>query len=186
VPEIPGKTLITPQGRFILSRREGHDVPIPVDEYRREMIRRVLSEAKNLDEFRQLWIESQKRRRLIDHLLGHNFSPELIREIDQMLDYDMYDLFAHHGYRARALKRPERKIVYLENNQPWFDAMDTGAAAVLRGLGHQFELGGTEALETPALWDVPEIKVAGGLNALRRLGSPATVMKNAKEKLFAA
>ena len=88
VPEIPGQTLITPQGRFILSRRDGRDVPIPVDEYRREMIQRVLSEAHDLDEFRQLWIESQKRRKLIDHLLGDNFSPELIREIDQMTDYD--------------------------------------------------------------------------------------------------
>ena len=186
VPEIPGKTLITPQGRFILSRRDGRDVPIPVDEYRREMIQRVLSEAHNLDEFRQLWIESQKRRKLIDHLLGDNFSPELIREIDQMTDYDIYDLFAHHGYHARALKRPERKIVYLEDNQAWFDAMDPKAATVLRGLGHQFELGGTEALETPALWDVPEIKLAGGLDALRRLGAPVAVMKDAKERLFAA
>jgi type I restriction enzyme R subunit len=186
VPEIQGKTLITPQGRFILSRRDGRDVPIPVDEYRREMIQRVLSEAHNLDEFRQLWIESQKRRRLIDHLAGNNFSPELIREIDQMLDYDIYDLFAHHGYRARALRRPERKIVYLDDNQLWFDAMDAGAATVLRGLGHQFELGGTEALETPALWDVPEIRLAGGLDALRELGSPAAVIKDAKERLFAA
>jgi type I restriction enzyme R subunit len=186
VPEIPGKTLITPQGRFILSRRDGRDVPIPVDEYRREMIRRVLREAHNLDEFRQLWIESQKRRRLIDHLLGENFSPELVREIDQMLDYDIYDLFAHHGYRARALKRPERKLVYLDGNEPWFEAMDTGAATVLRGLGNQFELGGTEALETPALWDVPEIKLAGGLDALRKLGAPVAVMKDAKERLFAA
>ena len=35
--------LITPQGRFILSRRDGRDMPIPVDEYRREMIQRVLA-----------------------------------------------------------------------------------------------------------------------------------------------
>jgi len=186
VPEIPGKTLITPQGRFILSRRDGRDVPIPVDEYRREMIQRVLREAHNLDEFRQVWIESQKRRKLIDHLLGDNFSPELIREIDQMTDYDIYDLFAHHGYHARALKRPERKIVYLEDNQTWFDSIDPKAAIVLKGLGNQFELGGTEALETTALWDVPEIKDAGGFDALRKIGSPVAAMTEAKIRLFAA
>lgn len=186
VPEIPGTTLITPQGRFILSRRDGRDVPVPVDEYRREMIQRVLREAHNLDEFRLLWIESQKRRRLINHLLGNNFSPELVREIDQMLDYDIYDLFAHHGYRARALTRAERKMFYLKANRPWFDAVDKAAATVLRSIGHQFELSGTEALETPTLWDVPEIRAAGGLDALRRIGAPAEVMKGAKERLFAA
>jgi type I restriction enzyme, R subunit len=186
IAEIPGQTLITPQGRFILSRRDGRDVPVPVDEYRREMIQRLLSEAGSLDEFRQLWIESQKRRKFIDHLLGYSLSPELIREIDHMTEYDTYDLFAHHGYHARALKRPERKIVYLTDNAAWFESIDPKAATVLKGLGHQFEVGGTEALETPTLWEVPEIKDAGGLVALRKLGAPAEVMKGAKTKLFAA
>ena len=53
---------VTPQGRFILTSRAGRDTPIPVDEYRREVIQRVVSEAHNLDEFRRLWIETQKRR----------------------------------------------------------------------------------------------------------------------------
>ena len=71
VAEIKGQYVsVTPQGRFILSRRDGRDVPIPVDEYRREMIQRVLSEAHNLGEFRALWIESQRRRQLIDHPAG--------------------------------------------------------------------------------------------------------------------
>jgi type I restriction enzyme R subunit len=157
---------------------------MPVDEYRREVIRRVLSEAPDLDEFRALWIETQKRRGLINHLLGDNFSPEVIRDIDQMTDFDLYDFFGHHGYHARALRRPERGILFIRNHRPWFDSMDPKAAIVLRGLGHQFSTGGTDALETPALWEVPEIKLAGGLDALRLLGKPTDVMREAKGKLF--
>jgi type I restriction enzyme R subunit len=185
VGEIGGQRVIVyPQGRFILTCREGRDLPIPVDEYRREMIQRVLSEAHNLDEFRQLWIEAQKRRSLIDHLLGDNFSPDVIREIDQMTDFDLYDFFGHHGYHARALKRPERGDLYISGNQPWFSDMDAKAAIVLKGLGHQFAAGGTDALETPALWEVPEIRLAGGLDALRPLGRPTDVMREAKGRLF--
>ena len=62
--------------------------------------------------------------------------------------------------------------------------MDPKAAIVLKGLGHQFAQGGTEALETPALWEVPEIRLAGGLAALRGLGKPAQVMREAKGRLF--
>ena len=51
-------------------------------------------------------------------------------------------------------------------------------------LGNQFELGGTEALETPALWDVPEIKMVGGFDALKSLGKPPLVMREAKMRLF--
>lgn len=185
VGEIGGqRVLINPQGRFILTRCDGRDTPIPVDEYRREVIQRVLSEAHNLDEFRSLWIESQRRRSLIDHLLGDNFSPEVIREIDQMTDFDLYDFFGHHGYHARALKRPERGDLFIKSNLLWFDGMDPKAAMVLKGLGHQFASGGTDALETPALWEVPEIKLAGGLDALRVLGRPTDVMRGAKGRLF--
>lgn len=186
VPEIPGKTIITPQGHYILRERDGLEVPIPVDEFRREMIARILSEAHTLDEFRQLWIEKEQRVKLIEHLIDSKLDPDLIREIDQMTDYDTYDLFAHHGYHARALKRLDRRIIYLDANRPWFEAMDAKAAIVLRSLGRQFELNGTEAIETKALWDVPEIRSAGGLDALKPIGKPATVMREAKQRLFAA
>jgi len=187
IAEMKGQFVsITPQGRFILSSRDGRDVPIPIDEYRREMVQRVLREAHNLDQFRRLWIETQKRRRLINHLLGNNFYPELLRELDNMVDFDLYDLFAHHGYHARALKRPERNQFYLTGNQVWFDAVNPNAATVLKGLGWQFEIGGTDALETKALWEVPEIRLAGGLTALKMIGEPADVMRDAKGRLFGA
>lgn len=185
VAEMAGQSVvINAQGRFILGRREGRDTPIPVDEYRREVIQRVVAEAHNLNDFRALWIEAQKRRQLIDHLLGDNFSPEVIREMDQMTDFDLYDFFGHHGYHARALKRPERGELFISQHQSWFSTMAPQAATVLKSLGHQFAQGGTDALESPSLWAVPEIKVAGGLNALRGLGAPAQVMHEAKARLF--
>jgi len=101
-----------------------------------------------------------------------------------MNDFDLYDFFGHHGYHARALKRPERGDLFISNNQSWFDAMKPQTATVLKGLGHQFAAGGTEALESPNLWEVPEIKLAGGLGALRVLGKPAQVMLEAKARLF--
>ena len=97
-------------------------MPIPVDEYRREMVQRVLREAHDLNQFRGLWIETRKRRTLINHLLNDNFSPELVRELDNMIDFDLYDMFAHHGYHARALKRTERNRAYLEGNGPGLTA----------------------------------------------------------------
>ena len=175
---------ITPQGRFILVNRGGQATPIPVDEYRREVIQRVLAEAHSLDEFRALWVEAPKRRQLIDHLLGDHLSPEVIREVDQMGEFDLYDFFGKHGYHARALKRPQRGAAYVDANLSWFSAMDAKSAIVLRGLGTQFAQGGTEALESESLFDVPEIAQAGGIRALRLLGRPADVMQDAKMRLF--
>lgn len=187
VGEIGGQSvIINPEGRFILCLRDGRDTPVPVDEYRREMIQRVLSEAHNLSDFRTLWIETQRRRQLIEHLLGADLNPETIREIDQMREFDLFDFFGHHGYKARALRQLERGELYLSSNESWFASMNQNAATVLRSFGNQFAYGGTEALETTALWDVPEIKMAGGMNALRSLGSPTQIMLDAKGRLFGA
>jgi type I restriction enzyme R subunit len=175
---------ITPQGRFILQRREGRDVPIPLEEYRREMMERVLREAATIHDFRGLWVEEQKRRRLINHLLGEHYSPDTVRELMDMGECDHFDLFAHFGYREKALKRVEREEAYLQQQIPWFAGMDDKAAIVLKGIGHQFGKGGTEALASPELFSVPEIRRVGGFDALRTLGKPAEVFREAKVRLF--
>lgn len=185
IGEVKGHAVkVTPEGRYILGSRDGKEVAIPVDVYRSEIIQRVLSEAHNLADFRQLWIETQKRRSLINHILEANFSPEVIQEIDKMNDYDLFDFFGHLGYKARALKRTERGLLYIAENKTWFDGIDQNAATVLKAMGHQFSLGGTDALETQSFWDVPEIRQANGLAALRKLGNPIDVMKDAKGRLF--
>lgn len=186
LPEIVGgeKVTITPQGRYILQRREGRDLPIPVDEYRQEMVARVLREAATIHDFRGLWVETQKRRGLIDHLLGAHYSPDTVRELMGLGECDHFDLFAHFGYREKALKRHEREAAYLEQQAPWFAAVDDKAAIVLQGIGRQFGAGGTDALESPELWNVPEIRRAGGFTALKAMGKPSEVMREAKVRLF--
>ncbi len=171
-------------GRFILTRRDGRDVKMPIAEYRHEMLQRVLREARSLPEFRQLWIESSKRRELINHLLGENYSPEVLRELENMQEFDYYDVFAHHGFHAAALKRTERGFAFLEQQQAWFVEMPENTAMVVKSFGQQFSLGGTEAIESNSFWDVQEIKQAGGLEALKKLGKPAAVIRDVKIRLF--
>ncbi|MGH8124133.1 MAG: DEAD/DEAH box helicase family protein, partial [Rudaea sp.] len=170
--------------RFILQYRDGHEVLVPVEQYRREMIERVVREAANIHDFRALWIEHRTRRALIAHLLGEHYDPDTVRELTNATDFDHYDLFAHHGYRERALKRREREGAYLTQHASWFAGMNASAAIVLRGLGQQFGSGGTEALDFPELWNVPAIRRAGGIDALRIIGAPADVMHEAKGRLF--
>lgn len=69
---------------------------------------------------------------------------------------------------------------------PWFASMEERPATVLRAFAHQFDQGGTEALETESLWDVPEIQSAGGITALKLLGKPVEIVHEAKYRLFGA
>jgi len=180
----PYEVVINAGGRFILVNRGGQATPMPVDEYRAEVLARVLAEARNLDDFRALWVQARRRRQLIDHLLAGHLSPDAIRHADRMDDFDLFDFFGQHGYHARALTRTQRGAQYLDGQAAWFADMPRESATVLRGLGQQFARGGTEAVESAQLWALPEIARAGGLDALRRLGPPAQVMQDAKMRLF--
>ncbi len=185
VAEMGGQSVvIRDEGKFIVVSVDGKESFVTAEEYRRRVIERVLSEAYTLDEFRQLWIEQKRRKALIEHLAGDHYNPETVRDLENMSGYDLFDVFGHFGYRARALKKADRGDLYVTKNRDWFSDMSPDAATVLKGLGNQFALDGTDALESASLWDVPEIHQAGGIDALRSLGKPAAVIMQAKERLF--
>ena len=170
--------------RFIVQYRDGREVLVPLEDYKRGMIERVLAEAANLHDFRALWIEHKTRHALLAHLLGERYDPDTVRELLDMTAFDHYDLIAHFGYRERALRRREREAAYLAQHAAWFAQADERASTVLRALGPQFGAGGTEALDSPELWRVPAIARVGGFDALRSVGAPVEVMREAKTRLF--
>lgn len=188
-PPIPGinpgtPISITPQGTFIVVNRGGIATPVPLEDYRRDIITRILAEAHSIDDFRALWVQQKKRRQLINHLLGAQLDPDHIREAEHMQGFDLYDIFTHHAWHAHALTRTQRADEYLQRHAPWFDSIGAAPAIILRGIGQQFAKGGTDALESKALWSVPEIERAGGLAALSALGAPADIIHDAKMRLF--
>ena len=87
---------------------------------------------------------------------------------------------------APALRRRERADAFLAQQSPWLAAQPDKTVIVLRGFAHQFAAGGTEALESPEFWRVPEIARAGGLKALAGLGKGVEVVKDVKMRLFGA
>jgi hypothetical protein len=122
----------------------------------------------------------------VEHLLAAHYSPEELRRVAEMADYDSFDLFAEAGYAARALRRRERADTFLAQQAHWLAAQPDKTATVLRAFARQFSAGGTEALESREFWHVPEVARAGGLKALAPLGVGAEVVRDVKMRLFGA
>ena len=79
--------------------------------------------------------------------------------------------------------------------EPRFGADDTvvcvatctdTATATLKALAGQFARSGTDGLESPQVFDTPDVARAGGLPALKAFGQPADILRQTKERLFAA
>ena len=118
-------------------------------------------------------------------LPGGHKAALVLRELEYSELYDLYDVLARLGYDRKPLTRPLRVGRFNYDHAAWFEPMPVPARDVISGLANQFALGGTDALEDPAVFSTPLIVRAGGLPALRTVGDPKAVLRETKERLFA-
>lgn len=169
-------------GSFILADGE----PLTMEEYRQRVVARLVQEVPTLEDFRRLWEEPSRRRELIERLPDGLRSALLVRDQAGMQDYDLYDVLAELAYGLAPRTRVQRATEFAEKHRAWLASLPVGARAALEALAQQYTIGGTEALETPAVFDTPAVRKAGGFSALRALGNVGDVLREAKRRLFAA
>jgi type I restriction enzyme R subunit len=176
----------TDAGHSILTMVDGKAVPVTVEEYKERLAARLVEEAPTLERFRTLWINPPERRHLLDRLPDGARSALLVRSLENRDDYDLYDVLAEMGYGLRPLTRRERAEAFNYKHAAWLGGMPSRSADALRALAGQFARAGTEGLENQLVFETPEVKKSGGLDALRSLGRPAEVLRETKVRIFAA
>lgn len=171
-------------GRFILIDGQ----PVTLEEYQQRLAARLVEEVPTLEEFRRQWEDSVERKGLLERLPDGVRSALLIQNQTGMKEYDLYDVLADLAYGLAPRTRAERArdFALKPANATWLASLPAGARVVLQELAEQYATGGTEALETPAVFETPAVKKAGGFDALRVLGRVGDVLRETKRRLFAA
>lgn len=187
VPVVDGfEVHVTPAGRYIVAQVDGKAMPVTVEEYKARLAAKLVAEAPTLGAFRTCWINPQHRRCLINGLVAAGYSPSVVRMVDDMGDYDLYDVLGELGYGLAPRTRTDRADAFTYKHESWLAGLPAPTAATLRALAAQFARGGTDELENPEVFQTPEVVRAGGLGALKTLGRAAEVLRQAKERVFAA
>ncbi len=177
---------IADAGIAIVTTVNGQTQPVSLEEYKQHMATRLLAQAATIDAFRGIWIKPQDRRVMIDALPDDGRSAPLIRQVEGMQAYDLYDVLAEVGYGIEPKTRIARAEAFDYKAKTWLDGLPEPASKTLRALARQFARAGTEELEDPGVLQTPSVMAAGGLRALKSLGSPADILHATKERLFAA
>ena len=193
-PEPPERTIlvegfdvrVTDAGRYIVTTVDGKAMPVTVEEYRERLAQRLVEEAPTLELFRSRWISPKERRGMLSRLPDGGRSPHLVRSLEDMEEFDLYDVLAELGYGSSPRTRPERAGAFTYKHAGWLSALPAETAATLKAVAAQFARSGTEGLENPEIFKTPDVERAGGLAALRALGKPAKILHDTKERLFAA
>jgi type I restriction enzyme R subunit len=177
---------VTDAGRYIVTEVDGKAMPVTVEEYKERLAARLVAEAPTLEGFRACWIEPSKRRELLGRLPDAGRSAILVQKLEAMDDYDLYDVLAELGYGLAPRTRSERAQAFAYKHEGWLTTLPPQTAATLKVMVAQFARAGTDSLENPHIFDLPEVHQAGGLAALRVLGEPARILRETKERIFAA
>jgi type I restriction enzyme R subunit len=138
-----------------------------------------------LELFRSRWLTPKERRELLGRLPDAGRSALLVRSLDEMLDFDLYDVLAELGYGLAPKSRVERADAFTYKHTDWLHSLPPQTAATLIALASQFAKTGTDSLESPQVFQTPEVAKAGGLGALRQFGKPAEILYETKERIFA-
>jgi len=177
---------VTDAGKFILTSVDGKAIPVTVEEYKERLAARLVEEAPTLDSFRAKWVAPQERRTLIGEMPDAGRSVMLVRDLEEMQAFDLYDVLAELGYGMEPRTRVQRAEAFNYKHTAWLAGMPTQAASAVRALASQFSKGGTDGLENPQIFQTPEMRSAGGLAALRLFGEPRDVLSETKVRMFAA
>jgi len=177
---------VNPAGMYIVTQKEGKLSMVTVEEYRELLATRLTEEVKTLDDFRSIWAEPSERKILINKLPDDGRGVRLLREIMQWQEYDLYDVLTQIAYGMAPKTREERVEALRYKHADWFQSLPRQTGDTLIALAQQFAKGGTEELESPYVLSAPEVKKAGGLEALKVLGEPRDIISETKKRLFAA
>jgi type I restriction enzyme R subunit len=177
---------VTEAGRYIVTEMEGKAMPVTVEEYKERVAQHLVEEVPTLERFRAVWVVPPQRRELLTHLPDAGRSALLVRDLEEMRDFDLYDVLGELGYGLAPKTRAERADAFAYKHAAWLTGMPSGTASVIRAISMQFAKGGTEGLENPAVFQTPEVVRAGGLRALKTLGKPAEILMETKNRMFAA
>jgi type I restriction enzyme R subunit len=177
---------ITGAGRYVLDSQDGVDRPVPIEEYRARIAERLAKEAPTLQVFRERWVDPDARRELLSLLPEGQAGAIKLRLVQNMGDYDLFDVLGAATYGLDPKSRWGRAEAFDYKARPWLETLPPAASNVVRAVVKQFGGGGTEALENPAIFQIPAVAAAGGLAALRAAGDARTIVMNAKRRVFEA
>ncbi len=156
---------VSAAGVYLVTSVDGRAVPVTLEEYKERLAARLVAEAATLEEFRTRWIAPAERRDLLGRLPDGGRSAELVRQVEDMADYDLYDVLAELGYGLNALTRPRRVEAFGYKHAAWLRSLPGPAAKTLRALASQFAGGSSD----PPVRGT-DLPVAHGQGPVRRRG----------------
>jgi type I restriction enzyme R subunit len=159
---------------------------VSVDDYKKGLAKKVISEISSFEDFLNKWINPVERHQMLVDLVMGGYSIETIRQVEKLNDYDLYDILINIAYDKSPMKRTDRIFNFQHKQRNWLSSLPTETKDVIIAIVDQFAFQGTDSIENDQIFNVDDVKKAGGIKSLNKGGDAAKLLQEAKLRLFAA
>lgn len=178
---------ISDAGTFIVVTNDaGQMESIALEDYK-QMVRSALR-GQNLtfDQFRDAWIDASSRRDVLKNLPDAGKSAYVVRRVNGMEEYDLYDVLGNIGYDLPPQTMSGRAASFSSVNSEWLGGMLESTRNTVLAVVSQFAKGGTDNLEDTSIFQTPEVRQAGGIVALSDYpeGDASVALQDTKRRIF--
>jgi type I restriction enzyme R subunit len=179
---------IKDEGTFILMRDEltKKEKPVTIEEYRRKLAESLVLKVENIELLREMWVSPKERVHLIEALPGGEKGALMLRQLLNLDDCDLFDFLANVGFGVNPKTRSERVYAFNYKNKDWLMSLPSDSSKVVTALAKQFKENGIEELENPHVFEISEIRRAGGVKALAKVMIATQAILEVKRRLLVA
>jgi type I restriction enzyme R subunit len=177
---------VSPDGQYVVSEVDGQIKRITIDEYKKGIAQKLLSNMNSFDDFRNKWIAPQERNEMLNELLQSGYSAEILRQVEDMSEYDLFDVLIATAFRKTAKNKMQRVLDFQAKERNWLTSLPQETRDVIIAIVNQFAICGTDCIENSELFKVYDVMKAGGMNALNKDGNAKVLLAETKLRLFAA
>jgi type I restriction enzyme R subunit len=177
---------VTDKGRYLVTEVDGNIKRVSVDEYKKGLANKLLNDISSFDGFLKKWVNPVERKQMLDELIRGGYSAETIRQVDELNDYDLYDVLISIAYGKKPLRKTERIFDFQYKQRDWLETLSQETKDVVIAIVNQFAICGTDCIESDQLFKVYDVVKAGGLKALNKDDDAAKLLQEVKLRLFAA
>jgi type I restriction enzyme R subunit len=177
---------VTNEGRYLITEVDGNIQRVSVDDYKKRLANKILSDITSFEDFLTRWINPVKRHQMLVDLVLGGYSIETIRHVEKLNDYDLYDILINITYDKSPMKRTDRIFNFQHKERNWLSSLPQETKDVIIAIIDQFAFQGTDSIENKEIFNVYDVVKAGGIKALNKGGDAVKLLQEVKLRLFAA
>lgn len=154
---------------------------LTLEQYRNHTRQRIIRTAPTRKLLREIWIDSERRRAFLEDLRRASIHPEVLAEVLEQPDADIFDLLCHLAFGSPIRTRSERATAFRNREQAFIDRHQEEARRVILELLEKYRVGGVDQLE-PEVFGVSPFREWGGATKISQwFGGPAELGRSLKE-----